>query len=114
MEGVFEVLYDFALYIYNFLTTVPLSISLGSALLVTFIWLLNEVTSLFLFWRAVAITVWGLLIVDYFVPVTHLTSGQLWAYLLIVIATSILASRLTRMKRRKIKCPRCGTLVAWA
>jgi hypothetical protein len=112
MEGVFQILYDFALYIYNFLAAVPLSISLGSALLVTFIWLLNELTSLLLFWRAVAITVWGLLIADFFVPVTDLTSAQLWAYLLIVIAASIIVSRLTKMKRRKIRCPRCGTLVA--
>jgi hypothetical protein len=89
-----------------------LSISLGSALLVTFIWLLNEVTSLLLFWRAVAITVWGLLIANLFVPVTDLPSAQLWAYLLIVIAASIIVSRLTKMKRRKIRCPRCGTLVA--
>jgi len=112
MEGFFQILYDFAVYIYSFLTTVPLSISLGSALLVTFIWLLNEVTSLLLFWRAVAITVWGLLTVDLFVPVAHLTSAELWAYLIIVIAASIIVSRLTKMKRRKIKCPRCGTLVA--
>jgi hypothetical protein len=112
MDGTFQVLYDFAAFIYNFLSTVPLSISLGSALLVTFIWLLNEVTSLLLFWRAVAITVWGLLAVSYFIPTAHLTSGELWAYLIIVIAASIIVSRLTKMKRRKIRCPRCGTLVA--
>jgi hypothetical protein len=112
MESVFQIFYDFALYIYNFLTTVPLSISLGSALLVTFIWLLNEMTSLLLFWRAVAITVWGLLIADLFVPVADLPSAQLWAYLLIVIAASIIVSRFTKMKRRKVRCPKCGTLVA--
>lgn len=112
MEGVFQVLYDFGVYVYSFLSTVPLSISLGSAFLVTFIWLLNEMTSLFLFWRAVAITVWGFLAVSFFIPVAHLTSAELWAYLIIVIAASIIVSRLTKMKRRKIKCPRCGTLVA--
>ena len=112
MDGIFQVLYDFAVYIYSFFATVPLSISLGSALLVTLIWLLNEMTSLFLFWRAAAITVWGFLAVSFFIPVAHLTSAELWAYLIIVIAASIMVSRLTRMKRRKIKCPRCGTLVA--
>jgi hypothetical protein len=112
MDPIIQALYDFGLYIYNFLSTVPLSISLGSALLVTLIWLLNELTSLLLFWRAVAITVWILLVVDLFIPVVHLTSGELWAYLIIVIAASIIVSRLTRMRHRKTKCPRCGTLVA--
>jgi hypothetical protein len=51
------------------------------------------------------------LAVSFFIPVGHLTSGELWAYLIIVIAASIIVSRLTKMKRRKIKCPRCGTLV---
>jgi len=112
MDGIFQILYDFGVYIYNFLATVPLSISLGSASLVTFIWLLNEITSLFVFWRAAAITVWGFLAASFFIPVGHLTSTELWMYLIIVAAASIIVSHLTKMKRRrKIKCPRCGTLM---
>lgn len=110
-EGLFQFLFDFGMYVYNFLSTVPLSISLGSAILVTFIWLLNEVTGLILFWRAAVITIWVFLILDLLIPIGELTSGQLWAGLVIVIGASIIVSRLTRMRHRKIKCPKCGTVV---
>jgi hypothetical protein len=111
IEEVFQFLYNFGVYVYSFLSTVPLSVSLGSAVLVTFIWLLNEVTGLLLFWRAVVVTVWGFLLVDAFIPIGQLSPGQLWACLILVIGVSIIASRLTKMKRRKLKCPKCGTVI---
>jgi uncharacterized protein YhhL (DUF1145 family) len=111
IEEAFQFLYNFGLYIYTFLSMVPLSVSLGSAVLVTFAWLLNEVTGLLLFWRAAVVTVWAFLAVNLFIPIGHLTLGQLWACLLLVIGLGVIVTRLTKMKRRKIRCPRCGTLV---
>ena len=111
IEEVFQFLYNFGVYVYSFLSTVPLSVSLGSAVLVTFVWLLNEVTGLLLFWRAVVVTVWGFLLVDVFIPIGDLAPGQLWAFLILVIGVGIIVTRLTKMKRRKLKCPKCGTVI---
>jgi hypothetical protein len=111
IEEVFQFLYNFGVFVYSFLSTVPLSVSLGSAVLVTFVWLLNEVTGLLLFWRAVVVTVWGFLVVNVFIPIEHLAPGQLWACLILVIGVGIIATRLTKMKHRKLKCPKCGTVI---
>lgn len=111
IEEVFQFLYNFGVFVYSFLSTVPSSVSLGSAVLVTFVWLLNEVTGLLLFWRGVVVTVWGFLVVDSFIPIGDLTPGQLWACLIIVIGVGLIVTRLTKMKRRKLKCPKCGTLI---
>jgi hypothetical protein len=111
IEEVFQFLYNFGVYIYSFLSTVPLSISLGSAVLVTFAWLLNEVTGLLLFWRGAVVTVWGFLVIDAFFPIGHLTTSQLWACLILVIGLGIIVTRLTKTKRRRLECPKCGTVI---
>ena len=110
IEGVsLEFPYDLVVYVFNFLSAVPLSISLTSAILVALIWVLNEVTSLLLFWRALMVTVWGILVLSLFIPLGTLTSGQLWACTLLMIGVGIIVTRLTRRLRRvKVKCPNCG------
>jgi len=111
IEEVFQFLYNFGVFIYTFVSTVPLSVSLGSAVLVTFIWLLNEATGLILFWRAAVVTVWGLLVVDAFIPIRDLPPQQLWGYLILVIGIGIIVTRLTKVRGRKLRCPKCGTVI---
>jgi hypothetical protein len=115
---------DFLAFLANALYEVPLEVSIGSAVLLTFIWLTNELFGRLSLWRIVLVTIWGLVFVDRFVaPVSTMSKEQVW-FIVLLIGTFMtvlerelprdLRTRL-RLKLRRSKggpagrtCPHCG------
>jgi hypothetical protein len=117
-------LFDFLKFLANALYEVPLEISIGSAMLLTFIWLANELFGRMSLWRVLLVTIWGLVFVDAFLaPVSTMSKEQVWFIALLIGAFMIvlerelrgnvgakLRSRLRRSKggRPRRTCPHCG------
>jgi hypothetical protein len=59
---------DFFNFLLRSLSEVPLEVSIGSAMLLTFIWLMNEIFGRLSLWRIVLITIWGLVLLDFYTP----------------------------------------------
>jgi hypothetical protein len=117
-------LFDFLTFLANALYEVPLEVSIGSAMLLTFIWLTNELFGRMSLWRIVLVTVWGLVFVDTFLaPVSTMSKEQVW-FIALLIGTFMtvlerelpgnlglrLRQRLRRARGRppRSTCPHCG------
>jgi hypothetical protein len=115
---------DFLAFLANALYEVPLEVSIGSAVLLTFIWLTNELFGRLSLWRIVLVTIWGLVFVDRFVaPVSTMSKEQVW-FIVLLIGTfmTVLERELPRDLRTKLRlklkrskggpagraCPHCG------
>jgi hypothetical protein len=115
---------DFLAFLANALYEVPLEVSIGSAVLLTFIWLTNELFGRLSLWRIVLVTIWGLVFVDTFVaPVSTMSKEQVW-FIVLLIGTfmTVLERELPRDLRTKLRlklkrskggpagraCPHCG------
>jgi hypothetical protein len=105
---------DFLYFVAKALYDVPLEISIGTAIILTFIWLTNEIFGRLSLWRTVLITVWALVFVDLFLtPLNHLGEEYLWLLVLVVGATTAIVERKLRhgLEKRKVhvvRCPHCG------
>jgi hypothetical protein len=117
-------LFDFLTFLANALYEVPLEVSIGSAMLLTFFWLTNELFGRMSLWRVVLVTVWGLVFVDTFLaPVSTMSKEQVW-FIALLIGTfmTVLERELPRnlglKLRRRLRrskggpagetCPHCG------
>jgi hypothetical protein len=117
-------LFDFLTFLANALYEVPLEVSIGSAMLLTFFWLTNELFGRMSLWRVVLVTIWGLVFVDTFLaPVSTMSKEQVW-FIALLIGTFMtvlerelprnlglkLRLRLRRSKGGPAKktCPHCG------
>jgi hypothetical protein len=122
--AVVSALFDFSKFLANALYEVPLEVSIGSAMLLTFIWLTNELFGRMSLWRIVLVTVWGLVFVDAFlVPVNTMSKEQVW-FIALLIGTfmTVLERELprnlglrfrqwvrrTRGRPPRSTCPHCG------
>jgi hypothetical protein len=105
---------DFFYFIGRALYEAPLEISIGSAIILTLIWLTNEIFGRLSLWRAVLVTVWALVLVDLFLnPLKNLGKEHVWLLVLAVGATTTIVERKLRhgLKKRKahvVRCPHCG------
>jgi hypothetical protein len=112
---IFKYFVDFLYFVAKALYDVPLEISIGTAIILTFIWLTNEIFGRLSLWRTALITVWALVLVDLFLtPLKPLGAEYLWLLVLVVGVTTAIAERKLRhsLKSRKthvLKCPHCGT-----
>jgi hypothetical protein len=119
-------LFDFLSFVAKALYEVPLEVSIGTAVLLTFIWLTNEIFGRVGLWRVVLVTVWGLVLIDAFVvPVSTLAKEQVWLVVLFigVVVTGVerelagkvrLKTRLLRKYAAKKACPHCGAEISEA
>jgi hypothetical protein len=83
--AIVSTLLDFMTFLANALYDVPLEISIGSAMLLTFIWLPNELFGRLSLWRIVLVTIWGLVFVDTFLaPVSTMSKEQVWFIALLI------------------------------
>jgi hypothetical protein len=102
---------DFFNFLVRSLSEVPLEISIGSAVLLTFIWLANEIFGRLSLWRIVLITVWGMVLLDFYTPVRNLGKEQLWLVVLLVGVGVTIIDRLLHSVIGKVTmmiCPHCG------
>jgi len=77
-------LVDFLNFLLNSIYSVPLEISIGSATILTFLWLVDKIFSRLSVWRTVVITVWGMILLDFFIPIGNLRKEQLWLIVILV------------------------------
>jgi uncharacterized membrane protein (DUF373 family) len=107
--------FDFLYFIGKALYDVPVEISIGSAIILTFIWLANEIFGRLSLWRTLLVTVWALVLVDLFLTLLkYLREEHVWLLVLVVGATTTIVERELRhgLKKRKahvVRCPHCGT-----
>ncbi len=109
MEFAFRFVSDFVQFFIDSLLQVPLSITFGTAVIVTFIWLFNEIASQLMIWRALLVTVWGIIGLDNVYPIRTMGAVEIWLVVLAIGFTAMLLARLTRRKRIRPICPACGT-----
>jgi hypothetical protein len=106
--------FDFLYFIGKALYDVPVEISIGSAIILTFIWLANEIFGRLSLWRTVLVTVWALVLVDLFLtPLKNVGKEHVWLLVLVVGATTAIVERKMPygLKKRKVhvmRCPHCG------
>lgn len=109
MEFAFRFVSDFVQFFIDSLLQVPLSITLGTAAIVTFIWLSNEIASQLMIWRALLVTIWGIIGLDNVYPIRTLGAAEIWLVVLAIGFTAMLLARLTRRRHIRRACPTCGT-----
>lgn len=104
---------DFFYFIAKALYDVPLEISIGTAIILTFVWLTNEIFGRLSLWRNVLVTVWILVLIDLFLtPLKGLGTEHVWLLVIIVAVTTVMLERkVATIRKGKMpiaKCPRCG------
>jgi hypothetical protein len=104
---------DFFYFMGKALYDVPLEISIGSAIILTFIWLMNEIFGRLSLWRNVLVSVWALVLIDLFLtPLKGLGTEHVWFLVIIVGTTTVIVGRkLAAIRKGKTpvaKCPRWG------
>jgi hypothetical protein len=113
--SVLGLLGNFLSFLYESLVAVPLELSIGGVVLLTFFWAVNEIFGRLYVWRSILMTVWGLLIFDYFVPMRDMSRGEIWLVVLAMGTITMIAGRKIHrvMDKNKIQlCPHCGAQIA--
>jgi hypothetical protein len=109
--SVLGILSEFLGFLFKSLSEVPLEISIGSAVVLTFIWIANEIFGRLSLWRTVLVTVWGLIGFNYFAPVQDLSKEQIWLAILVIGAVTTIVGRAVHSrlaKRKRQLCSHCG------
>lgn len=107
-----ELVFQFLDFVSKSLLEVPLSLTIGSAIIVTFVWFFNEVAGRVLLWRAAIVTVWTMIGLNEIIPLRTLGKAEMWSIVLLVAALGVVLTRLSRRRFFKKKCPHCGAELA--
>jgi hypothetical protein len=114
VEALFAVAYEFVNFLIRTLIEVPLAVTVGSATILTFIWLINEIFTKIALWRIVLVTIWSLVALQaWFAPVQNLGKEQLW-FVVVMIGIGVaivdrgIGHRIRIRFAGKKACPHCG------
>jgi hypothetical protein len=102
---------EFLSFLLKSLSEVPLEVSIGSAVVLTFIWIANEIFGRLSLWRTVLMTVWGLIGFNYLAPVQDLSKEEIWLVVLVMGVIMTIVGRTVQgklAKRKRQLCPHCG------
>jgi len=110
-DSLIKLVGDFLDFFLRSVSDVPLEISVGSATILTFIWVVHEIFGHLSFLRIVCFTIWGLVLLDFYTPVESLGREQVW-FVVLVVGLAITVVEFTiekKLSKGKIKkCPHCG------
>ncbi len=113
-SGIAKILADFFEYVLKSIYAVPIEISVGSAILVTFITVLDEIFGRLSLWRLLLVTIWGIVLLDFFIPLGQIVREQVWLVVVVVGCVVGIVERIrSRLndvleKRNIMECPHCG------
>lgn len=102
-------LYDtFYNFIAQTLTELPLSISLASAITLTFLWLIEEIEGSLRLIQTLTIAMWCLVVAKFFISFETMEQYEIWALIFLFIFLNIAWITIKRKGRKKIECRKCG------
>lgn len=97
---------------YNFiaqsLTELPLSVSLASAITLTFLSLIEEIEGSLRLIQTLTIAMWCLVIAKFFISFETMGQYEIWALIFLFIFLNIAWIAVKRKGRKKYECRKCG------
>ena len=107
LEFGISLLESFIDFLIESLAEIPLSISFASAITLTFLWLLGEVTVLLKLFKTFTIAMWCLVAVTSIHSFEMLRQYELWIFIALVMLLNLIWLAAKREKKKHV-CRKCG------
>ena len=86
----------------------PLSVSLASAITLSFLWLIEEIEGSLRLIQTLAIAMWCLVIAKFVLAFEAIGQYEIWALVILVILLNVIWITVKRRGKKKFECKKCG------